>query len=38
MHYRINAWLDKGGMLSNYASRCGQEAKASGVTMINYLW
>ncbi len=30
MHYLINAWLEKGGMLSNYDSWCGLEFYQSG--------
>ncbi len=33
MHYLINAWLEKGGMLPNYAPWCGLEAYLRGVTM-----
>ncbi len=37
-HYVINAWLEKSGMLPNYAPWCGLEAYRRGVTMINYFW
>ncbi len=29
-HYLINAWLDKGDMLPNYAPWCGREAYRRG--------
>ncbi len=36
MHYFINAWLEKGGVLSNYALWYGLEAYPRGVTVTNY--
>ncbi len=36
MHYLINAWLEKDGMLSNYATWGGLEAYRRGVTVTNY--
>ncbi len=38
MHYFINAWLEKSGMLPNYAPCCGLEANRRGVTVTNYFW
>ncbi len=36
MHYFINAWFEKGGVLSNYALWYGLEAYPRGVTVTNY--
>ncbi len=36
MHYLINAWLEKGGMLPNDAPCGGLEAYRRGVTLTNF--
>ncbi len=36
MHYLVNAWLEKSGMLRIYAPWCDLEAYRRGVTVINY--
>ncbi len=37
MHYVINPWFDKGGMLSKCAPWCGLEAYSRVVTVTKYI-